>query len=157
MPKWQQVLSAITGIIFLLLLIGIALFIPEPSEFQIFIFRTVLGLAAGAFVTIISGFIHIDVRWQKLTLRAGAGLAVFVVIYLINPPQLIKQFSEIRGFIPPETVRGGDSSAALVVPSDGSVLSLLPDRLVLDLQRNQDELDATVTTALSIKIRELYT
>lgn len=153
MPQWQQVLSAITGITFLVVLLCIALFVPSPTDFQVFIFRTVLGLAAGAFATIISGFINIDVRWQKLTLRAGAGLAVFVLIYMANPPRLIKEYSDSKGFIPPETTRGGDKSAALVVPADGTVLSLLPDKLLLDLQKNTDELDATVTTALSIQIK----
>jgi hypothetical protein len=154
MTQWQQILSAITGITFLVVLLCIALFVPNPTDFQIFIFRTVLGLAAGAFATIISGFINIDVLWKKFTLRAGAGLAVFVLIYMVNPPQLIKEYSSSKGFIPPETTRGGDKSAALVVPSDGTVLSLLPDKLLLDLQTEKDELDATVTTALSIQIKK---
>jgi hypothetical protein len=151
MPRWQQILSAITGIAFLIILLAIAIFVPDPTEFQIFIFRTVLALAGGAFATIVSGFIHIHVKWQKFAIRAGAGLAVFVIIYLLNPPKLIKNVSS-AGFIAPETIRSGDKSTAIVVPSDGSALSLLADKLVLDLQREQDELKATVTTGMSIRI-----
>lgn len=152
MSEWRPILSAATGIVFIVVLLCIALFVPDPTVFQIFIFRTVLGLAAGAFATIVTGFINLEIRWQKFVLRAGAGLAVFVLIYMVNPPQLIKEYSQSRGFIPPETTRGGDNSAALVIPADGTVLSLLPDKLVLDMQTRKDDLHATVTTALSLKV-----
>lgn len=155
MPLWQQILSAVTGIVFLVTLMAVALFVPSPSDFQGLVFRTVLALAAGAFATIVSGFIHVHARWQRISIRAGAGLAVFVVIYLVDPPSRIRQLSSTIGFIPPETIRSGDKSAALVVPPDGSVLSLLPDRLVVDLQGAASALQDTVTTAMSIQITKV--
>lgn len=153
MPQWQQILSAVTGIMFLVVLLSIALFISDPTNFQIFIFRTILALAAGAFATIISGFIHITIKWQKFVLRAGAGLAVFALIYMVNPPKLLNDYTHSRGFIPPETINySSDNSTVLVVPPDGTVLSLLSSGLLLDLQNQRDKLNATVTTTLSIEI-----
>lgn len=152
MPKWQQILSAATGIAFLITLLAIALFVPKPTEFQVLVFRTVLALAAGAFATIISGFIHVEAKWQQLTIRAGAGLAVFVLIFFVNPPKLIQQLSESTGFVPPSTSRSGDGSVAIATVSDGNVISILADRLLVDLQGEKSALEGTVTTSLTLNI-----
>jgi hypothetical protein len=152
MEKWQQVLSAVAGITFLTALLTIALFVPNPTGFQEFVFRTVLSLSAGAFATILSGFIHLDVQWQKITLRAGAGLAVFFIVYHFNPPRLIKEISGPTGFISPTTARSGDSTMAVVVPPDGTALALLPDDLSLDLQGDSADLNGSVSVSLMMGI-----
>jgi hypothetical protein len=58
------------------------------------IFRVVLALAAGAFGALIPGFIEVSFRnW----LRAGGAMALFVIVYMINPPALIAESA-----IPPQ-------------------------------------------------------
>src|SRR6185295_9918671 len=49
----------------------------------------VLALAGGAFVAIIGGFIQVEAKSARFAIRAGGGLAVFVLIYLLNPPHLL--------------------------------------------------------------------
>jgi hypothetical protein len=69
-------------------LILIALVVPEPKPFPLFIFRVVLALGAGALGALIPGFIEVTFRnW----LRAGGAIALFVIVYLINPPELITE------------------------------------------------------------------
>ena len=87
----EKLFAAFTGIIILVILLVIAIFIPQPSEFQIFIFRVVLALSSGAFAGIMTGFLNIESQYSKLALKAGGGLAVFVVIYWFNPPQLLSK------------------------------------------------------------------
>lgn len=47
--------------------------------------RTVLALAAGAFVFAFPGFITVEVIAQRLTVRAAGAFAVFVLLYLVTP------------------------------------------------------------------------
>lgn len=67
-------------------LLSIAIFIPRPTNEQMFIFRVVLALAAGGIGGIIPGFFTIQGEVLKLTVQAGGALAVFVFVFLINPP-----------------------------------------------------------------------
>lgn len=85
-PNWQKITAFVTGVVFLITLLIVAIFIPNPSDFQFFVFRVVLALAAGAFGAVIPGFIRANVRnW----VRAGGAVALFVIVYFANPPALI--------------------------------------------------------------------
>lgn len=80
--KLQIWLSFIFGVVFICVLIAIALFKPDPSDFQYTIFRTVLALAGAGVAAVIPGFIQANVgTW----IRAGGALAVFVIIYFWIP------------------------------------------------------------------------
>jgi hypothetical protein len=86
------ILSFTSGIIFLLLLfiMGIIIYFRKESvpESAMFIFRTVLALGGAAFAAIMTGFINIKIG--KEIIKAGGALAVFVVIYKVNPPKIIE-------------------------------------------------------------------
>lgn len=85
---WEKIAIFAIGVAFVATLILIALFVPEPKPFPIFIFRVVLALGAGALGALIPGFIEVKFRnW----LRAGGAIALFVIVYLINPPELISE------------------------------------------------------------------
>ena len=87
-PTWERVAILAFGVAFLATLLAIALFVPQPSDFQIFIFRVVLALGAGAVGALIPGFLEVRFRnW----LRAGGAIALFAIVYNINPPALIAQ------------------------------------------------------------------
>ena len=93
-PTWERVAITAIGVAFVATLLSIALFVPNPTEFQVLIFRVVLALAAGAFGALIPGFIEVSFRnW----LRAGGAMALFVIVYMINPPALIAESA-----IPPQ-------------------------------------------------------
>jgi small-conductance mechanosensitive channel len=92
----QVIAGWVSGIAFMLLLLGIALFIllrknEEPiSPEAFFIFRVVLALAGAAFALILIGFLEVEAVWASVTIRAGGTLAVFILLYLVNPPALVQ-------------------------------------------------------------------
>ena len=89
-PRWEKITAFVMGTAFLIALLTIAVVLRNPTPFQIYIFRVVLALAGGAFAALIPGFIETRVSLpQKLIIRAGGGLAVFLLIFWFNPPALI--------------------------------------------------------------------
>lgn len=74
------------GLVFVGTLLALAIAFPHPTPFQGHVFRVVLALAAGALGALIPGFIEVTFEgW----LRAGGALALFAIVYGINPPALI--------------------------------------------------------------------
>ena len=84
----QLITAFVFGCIFVIVLLVIALAIPEPTSQQMFIFRVVLALAAAGIGAIIPGFLDINGKILDISLRATGALALFVLIYRINPPDL---------------------------------------------------------------------
>ncbi|MDM8554338.1 carboxypeptidase regulatory-like domain-containing protein [Desulfococcaceae bacterium HSG7] len=91
-PAWVLIVSVASGLAFLVILLALAVFIPQPTPFQIFVFRVVLSLAAAAFGATISGFLTIRLPFGKRGLIAATGaLALCVMVYQINPPALMSE------------------------------------------------------------------
>jgi hypothetical protein len=88
-PLWEKIAIFTFGVVFLVILLGIAVLIPNPTEFQIFVFRVVLSLVAAAIAALVPGFLHIQSQVYRNSIRAGGAIAVFVLVYLINPPRLV--------------------------------------------------------------------
>lgn len=88
-PTWQLITGLIIGVIFLFLSGIAAIFIPSPTEWQLFVFRGVFAISLSAIITIIHGFIEIESRSKSVTIFAGGAVAIFVLIWLVNPPGLI--------------------------------------------------------------------
>jgi len=79
---------AACGVLFVGVLICIALFVPDPSDFQYLVFRSVLALAAAGFAGLLPGVL--EVHWST-TVRATEAFGVFVIVYFWNPAQLAVQ------------------------------------------------------------------
>jgi hypothetical protein len=94
LPVWERIAALASALIFLGALLWVALRVPNPQPFQVFIFRSVLALAAGAFTAFISGFMHVEGKWARFSIRAGGGLAVFLLVYSSNPPHLLGTATE---------------------------------------------------------------
>lgn len=82
----EKIAAFVFGIVFVICILIIALFVPEPSTFQLFVFRVVLALAGGGVAAMIPGFIHVELSG---VIRTGGALAVFAILYFLNPAQLI--------------------------------------------------------------------
>lgn len=82
----QQRAAFIFGILFIIAIIVIALRVQEPTLFQLFVFRVVLAIAVAGVAAIIPGFLSVQFR---NVVRATGAIAVFVVVYYFNPPQLL--------------------------------------------------------------------
>lgn len=89
---WEKIAGAAFGLAFVIVILIIAIRFPIPTPFQFFVFRVVLALSGAGLGGILSGFLSIVIGNQaKPWLRAGGALAVFVLIYLVNPAKLIVQ------------------------------------------------------------------
>ena len=116
-PAWVFVVSVGSGLTFLILLLAIAVWISHPTSFQIFIFRVVLGLAAAAFGATIPGFLRIDLPlWGKGLISATGALALFVLVYMVNPPALVDSDHKP----PPEIIE--QSLAGMILDTKGNPL-----------------------------------
>jgi hypothetical protein len=89
--KTEKKLAAVFGFVFISLILIIALLVDNPTDFQIFVFRTVLALAAAGVGAVIPGFIHLDLSVSNNNkLRAGGAIALFAIVFYTNPPEMIK-------------------------------------------------------------------
>jgi hypothetical protein len=120
---WEKILVFIFGLTFVIVLLLVALAVPNPTDFQLFVFRIVLALAAAGVAALIPGFLNIESKTALYAVRAGGALGVFLLIYLVNPPALLH--SEHRVAIP------------------GDAAWLIGGRLRLDRSTGQHILDNT--------------
>ena len=97
---WEKVALFAVSVSLVLVMLVIAFLVPEPTEFQIWVFRVVLALGAAGVGALIPGFLEFEYRnW----LRAGGAAAFFALVYLVNPPGLIHD--------PPAAVHNNGPSA----------------------------------------------
>ncbi|MBY6209373.1 MULTISPECIES: hypothetical protein [Halomonas] len=88
-PKWQLIAGLVTGLLFALIILLSAIFIPNPTPTQFFIFRGIFAVSLAAIAAIIPGLLTVESRFQKFSVRATGAIAVFVIVWGLNPPQLI--------------------------------------------------------------------
>src|SRR5258708_256389 len=86
-------LASIVAIVFMLLLFAVAAMLTfgqqrKVSTEAMFIFRALLALTGGAFGVLLPGFLDVSLDAPGLAIRAGAGFALAIVIYRLNPPSL---------------------------------------------------------------------
>ena len=109
----QLIVAFVFGCIFVIVLLVIALAIPEPTAQQMFIFRVVLALAAAGIGAVIPGFLDINGKILEISIRATGALALFVLIYNINPPGLAaksalpKPKPPVKRRMPPHLIEEG--------------------------------------------------
>jgi hypothetical protein len=93
--NWERVTAISAGLVFLVALLAIAAFVPNPTPFQEFVFRVVLAIAAAAFGSTIPGLLEVDIgAGGKFAIRAAGALALFVTVFLVNPTRLLDHSSE---------------------------------------------------------------
>ena len=129
----EVIAVSILGVMFIVTLIVLAIYIPNPTAFQWFIFRVVLALSAGAVGAIIPGFLSINITLlQGIGISAGGAMAFFLLIYKFNPPPLndvpaitpIKRVPPLRRVKPPQNNKIDHSRNKK--PAIALILSLIP-------------------------------
>ncbi|MEZ5291652.1 MAG: TIR domain-containing protein [Vicinamibacterales bacterium] len=86
------------GLLLVLVIVGAAFAVPEPTSFQLLVFRTTLALGAATFVVAIPGFVGASSN----VMSAGSvtsGLGVFLLVYGYNPLGRLR--AEASGPAPP--------------------------------------------------------
>lgn len=116
----QLIAAFIFGCIFIIVLLVIALAIPEPTVQQTFIFRVILALAGAGVGAVIPGFLNIDGKILEISLRATGALALFVIIYRMNPPSLAA-----KPALPKPNPSASPPSQPIVSPEEVFLLSML--------------------------------
>jgi hypothetical protein len=109
--NWQKLTAFGCGVVFVVVMLVIAIAIPNPTTAQWFVFRVVLALAAAGIGAVLPGLIVVNV---SRVVRAGGAIALFVLVYLLNPPQLVSPIPNVSirqktsGTNSPAVVSGGD-------------------------------------------------
>lgn len=89
MKKSTQIISAfVFGVIFTVIMLAIAIAHPYPTDFQVFVFRVILALAAGGVAAMLPGFLNVTV---PNLVRTGGALAGFAMVFFFNPAELTIQ------------------------------------------------------------------
>jgi hypothetical protein len=116
----------IFGIIFIVSILVIAIFIPNPTSFQYTVFRIVLALAAAGVAAMIPGFISVEVG---NAVRAGGAIAVFVIVFFFSPANLIAQETQQPSALESEvTLDAGNYDAVQLI----EMLNSLTGGITLD-------------------------
>lgn len=88
----QLILVFAFGVVFVSALLVLAVAIPNPTQQQMFIFRVVLSLAGAGVAALIPGLLDIKADLtNSIVITAGGAIAVFVLLFLVNPPALVKK------------------------------------------------------------------
>ena len=110
--NWQKLVAVGCGVLFVSVMLVVAIAVPNPTATQWFVFRVVLALAAAGIGAVLPGLIVVNV---SRFVRSGGAIALFVLVYLWNPPQLVVQQrsgtsiqQNTNGTNSPAVVSGGD-------------------------------------------------
>ena len=83
--KLEPILAFAFGVLFISAIVVLAVKYPTPSQFQYFVFRTVLALAAAGFAVMIPGLLKLEL---KSWIRATGTIAIFLVVFFFSPAKL---------------------------------------------------------------------
>jgi hypothetical protein len=88
-PFLYNLLAFGFGVTFVVALLAIAIFIPTPTRFQLKVFTAVLALALAGASAVITGILNVKASiGTQFVIGSGGALAVFVIVFLINPAVL---------------------------------------------------------------------
>lgn len=89
--SWEKLAMFLTVIGFLCIMVAIGLWNRTYTPEGFWIFRVVLSLVAGAFTAIaIPGSLRVEAKLGKFAIKAVGAVGVLVIVYLLNPPALLK-------------------------------------------------------------------
>lgn len=88
------------GGVFVLLLFGTAIWliasgrqVPDTAQW---ILRVIMALAGAGCGAVLSGMLTVDLNLPQLAVKATSGFALFVLIYLVNPPGRVVQRQQVE-------------------------------------------------------------
>jgi hypothetical protein len=88
-------LAVIFGFVFVALIFAVAVWLVvinrEPPHASLFFFRVILALAAAGVGAVLPGLLNVTINGYGVAVSATAGLALFVIVYFLNPPGLISR------------------------------------------------------------------
>lgn len=88
-PKWQLITGLVVGAVFALIILALVVFIPSPTPSQFFVFRGLFAISLAAVAAIIPGLLNVESRFNRFSVKATGAIAVFILVWMLNPPALI--------------------------------------------------------------------
>jgi len=90
--KEQQIFWVFTAAFFLIIVLAVLVSHPTPEQFVMF--RWFAAIACAGMGASIPGFLSVELQTKlgksgRTSISALGAIAIFVIIYLINPPALI--------------------------------------------------------------------
>jgi hypothetical protein len=84
--RLNTILAFFFGVVFVVTILALVVFIPNPTQVQYHFFVIVMALAAGGVATVMTGMIDVRASFgKKLAIGATGALAVFVIVYFFLP------------------------------------------------------------------------
>lgn len=87
--KWA---GWIGGLVFIVLIVILALWVPNPTGFQEWAFRVPMSIGAASFAAFVPGFLIVQAFTKKEDKQAGicggGAIVVFVLLMYVNPTRL---------------------------------------------------------------------
>ncbi|MBL8905650.1 MAG: hypothetical protein JNM20_03125 [Rhizobiales bacterium] len=78
--------ASASGVVFLVILLGISVLVPNPTPSQLRIWIPIMALAAGGFGTTFTGLINVKAKLgTQIFVGATGAFGVLVLFYLVNP------------------------------------------------------------------------
>lgn len=91
----------IGGLAFIVLIIILALWVPDPTGFQEFAFRVPMSIGAAAFCAFVPGFLIVQAFTSKKDKQAGicggGAIVVFILLMYVNPTRLGAPVAKLFG------------------------------------------------------------
>lgn len=87
--KTLDIVLTSLGVLWVVVGLVLAIIKPNPTPFQLWAFRVVMSLGAACIGSILPGFIDLNGDIGELAIRAGGAIALFLLLYLVNPPKSI--------------------------------------------------------------------
>lgn len=86
----QAVTAFAFGVVFVVVMLFFALYLPNPTPFQYEVCRTVLALAAAGVAAMIPGLMSLAIiRRKQLVYRATSAMLVFLIVYFFSPAKAV--------------------------------------------------------------------
>jgi hypothetical protein len=113
-------------------LLALAILFPHPTNFQLLVFRTLLALSAAGIAAAIPGFLNLSMDAAGLAIRAGGALAIFLLIYRLNPAVLLTGDGTPQGASHPKIDRRSElapsaNGAYPKIPSLENLIEIVPN------------------------------
>ena len=89
--EWQRadrMYAMAFGVVTIIFLAVVALTVPSPKPFPLFVFRLIASLGAGAVGAFIPGPLTTSIKRPSFTVRGSGVPALAVIVFLVNPPAL---------------------------------------------------------------------
>jgi len=88
-PRWQLIAGLAVGVVFAMGILIAVIMIPNPTQSQFFIFRGTFAISLAGISAIIPGLLNVESRFNKFSIKATGAIAVFIIVWFLNPPALL--------------------------------------------------------------------